>query len=392
MLNNLDTIRELYINQLINGELEFWLKYGMDGINGGIYTALDEDGSIIDTDKSVWFQGRALWVFATAYEKYGDIRYLNACDSLINFIDNHCFDSDGRMFFKVSKVGNPIVKRIRYFFSETFAIIGYATYARITGKEEYNQKSLKLLEFVENLRTTEGLLIPKTMRESKAFGGPMILLNVLSEVKQSNPSQSKELDEYMDKLIEEVKNNFVREDLQLVLEQVGMDGSFQADHFEGRIINPGHAIEASWFIMKMGIDRNNDELINLGLKIYDWMFEEGWDKEFGGIIQYTDALKKPLAEYHQDMKFWWPQCEALIASLYAYKLTKKQIYMDNFIMVNDYIQNHFVDNLNGEWYGYLHKDGTLATKLKGNFYKGPFHIPRMYMICISLIEEINKTK
>lgn len=389
MVTNLNTIKELYKEQLMKGELDFWLKYGMDNVNGGIFTALDEDGSLIDSDKSVWFQGRALWVFATAYEMYGDKRFLDACDNLISFLDNYCFDTDGRMFFKVSKTGLPVVKRIRYFFSETFAIIGYSTYARITGIKEYNEKALKLLEFVEKLRTSDSILIPKTMRKSKAFGGQMILLNVLSELKLSNPDKSQELNNYMDSLIDEVKDNFVKDDLQLVLEQVSLDGSFESDHFEGRITNPGHAIEASWFIMKMGFDRNKRDLIELGLKIYDWMFEEGWDKEFGGIIQYTDALKKPIAEYHSDMKFWWPQCEALIASLYAYKFSGKQKYLDNFIMVNDYVQNHLVDTINGEWYGYLHKDGTLSTKLKGNFYKGPFHIPRMYMICLSLIDEIN---
>ncbi len=385
----INNIREIYKDQLINGELEFWLKYGMDEVNGGIYTALDEDGSILDTDKSVWFQGRALWIFATAYEKYSDIRYLKACDNLISFIDNYCFDSDKRMYFKVSKEGNPVIKRIRYFFSETFTIIGYSTYARITKKEEYNIKALELLAFVEKLRTTKGLLIPKSMRETKAFGGPMILLNVLSEVKLSNPQKAPELDLYMDKLINEVKDNFVKDELKVVLEQVNLDGSFDKEHFEGRITNPGHAIEASWFIMKMGIDRNREDLIQLGLKIYDWMFLEGWDKEFGGIIQYTDALKKPIAEYHQDMKFWWPQCEALIASLYAYKVTKDNKYLDNFLLVNDYVQTHFVDNKNGEWYGYLHKDGTLSTRLKGNFYKGPFHIPRMYMTCLELFEELD---
>lgn len=389
MNTKLNEIKELYTTQLIKGELDFWLKYGLDNENGGIYTALDENGDLLDSDKSVWFQGRALWIFATAYEKYKDEKYLEACHNLISFIDKYCFDKDNRMFFKVSKNGKPIVKRIRYYFSETFTIIGYSAYARITNNEEYNRKSLELLAFVEKLRTSKDILIPKSKRESKSFGGPMILLNVLNEIKKNNLNNENELNQYMDELIYEVESNFVKNDLKLILEQVNLDGSFNKEHFDTRITNPGHAIEASWFIMQMGIDRHSEKLINLGLKIYDWMFLEGWDKKYGGIIQYTDALKKPIAEYHQDMKFWWPQCEALIASLYAYKITKKEKYLNNFYMVNDYVQTHFVDSKNGEWYGYLHKDGTISTKLKGNFYKGPFHIPRMYMICIDLINEIN---
>jgi N-acylglucosamine 2-epimerase len=389
METKLENIRSLYEVQLLEGELDFWLKYGMDLENGGIYTSLDRDGSILDTDKSVWFQGRALWVFATSYEKYGKKEYLDAATSLVNFIENYCFDKkDGRMYFRVTKDGCPIIKRIRYFFSETFTIIGFATYARITSNNEYKTKAFELLEFVEKLRTTPGLLTPKSERESKGFGGPMILLNVLSELRNSFPEKSEWINSYMDRLLDEVKQYFVKDDLKLVLEQVAMDGSFDGEHFEGRLLNPGHAIEGSWFIMNEGLQRNRQDLIDLGLKMLDWMWIVGWDEPNGGIIQYRDALNKSLGEYHQDMKFWWPQCEAAIATLLAYSITKKQEYLDNFYKVNKYIQDRFIDSEFGEWYGYFHRDGSLATPIKGNMYKGPFHIPRMYFKCIELIDAL----
>jgi len=384
---NLQNIKQRYEKELTESVLPFWLNHGMDRENGGIYTALDRDGSLLDSDKSVWFQGRALWTFSTAYEKYGKAEYLEAADSLIKFLEDHCFDpKDGRMYFRVTKDGKPVIKRLRYFFSETFAIIGFATYARVTGKKEYNDKAFKLLEFVEHLRTTPGLLIPKFETPSIAFGGPMILLNVLSELRPAFPEKADWFNSYMDKLLEEVKTYFVREDMHLVLEQCAPDGTFQADHFEGRILNPGHAIEGAWFIMNEGLTRNRQDLIDLGLKMLTWEFELGWDYDNnGGIIQYRDALGKSLSEYHQDMKFWWPQCEAAIATLMAYSITKDQKWLDKFEMVDKYISDRFVDHEYGEWYGYFHRDGTLATPIKGNFYKGPFHIPRMYMKCSDII-------
>jgi len=392
-LNMLNDIKKLYEVQLLNGELEFWLKYGMDPINGGIYTALDEDGSLLDTDKSVWFQGRALWTFCTAYEKYKDPRYLKAAESLIHFIEDYCFDkADGRMYFRVSEDGQPVIKRIRYLFSETFTIIGFATFYRITKKDEYKDKALKLLEFVEYLRTTPGILVPKSMRKSRSFGEPMILLNVLSELRTSIPGKTNWLNDYMDKLLNEVQTYFVKDDLQLVLELCNMDGTVQKDHMEGRLLNPGHAIEGAWFIMNEGVNRGKKDYIDLGLKILNWEWDLGWDEPYGGIIQYRDAFNLSISEYHQDMKFWWPQCEAAIAQLYAYYLTKDESHLHKFLKVNDYIQTRFVDNKNGEWYGYFHRDGTLSTKVKGNMYKGPFHIPRMYMKCIDLIDKIIDTR
>ena len=186
-------LRESYRKELVDNILPFWLEHGMDKVNGGIYTALDRDGSLLDTDKSVWFQGRALWTFCAAYEQIEKkTEYLEAARSLIDFIEAHCFDSDGRMFFKVTSDGRPVVKRLRYFFSETFAIIGFATYSRITGDLSYRDKAFKLLEFVEHIRTTPGILIPKVNPETEpsiAFGGPMILLNVLSEMREAYPEK-----------------------------------------------------------------------------------------------------------------------------------------------------------------------------------------------------------
>ena len=390
---NLNEVRSRYFSLLTKSVLPFWLEHGMDKINGGIYTGLNEDGSILETDKSVWFQGRALWTFATAYEKIGKKQeYLDAATSLVNFIDEHCFDTDGRMFFRVTADGRPVIKRLRYFFSETFAIIGYATYARVTGKNEYREKAIKLLDFVEKIRTTPGILTPKFNQETEpsiGFGGPMILLNVLSEMRQAYPEKSDWINAYMKKLLDEVKTYFVRDDMHLVLEQCAPDGTFMKDHFEGRLLNPGHAIEGAWFIMNEGLTVKDDSLIKLGLKMLDWMWEIGWDAEYGGgIIQYRDALNLPVSEYHQDMKFWWPQCEAAIATLLAYSITKDQKYLDKFALVDKYITDRFVDEKYGEWYGYFHRDGTLATKVKGNLYKGPFHIPRMYMKCIEIIDTL----
>ena len=136
-METLKEVRNRYYKELTENILPFWLEHGLDRKNGGIWTSLDRDGSLIETDKSVWFQGRALWVFSTAYLAVGKKEYLEAADCIVRFIDGHCFDKDGRMFFRVTDDGRPVIKRIRYFFSETFAIIGYAAYGRASGKKEY---------------------------------------------------------------------------------------------------------------------------------------------------------------------------------------------------------------------------------------------------------------
>ena len=59
-------------------------------------------------------------------------------------------------------------------------------------------------------------------------------------------------------------------------------------------------------------------------------------------------------------------------------------YNDNYKMLCDYAFENFADKENNEWYGYLHYDNTPSTYIKGNIFKGPFHLPRMLMILVEL--------
>jgi len=117
----------------------------------------------------------------------------------------------------------------------------------------------------------------------------------------------------------------------------------------------------------------------------DWMWPHGWDGEYGGILYYRDVKGLPVQEYWQDMKFWWPQNEAIIATLLAYHLTGEPKYAQWHRLTHDWAYQHFPDPEYGEWFGYLHRDGRVAVRLKGNHWKGPFHLPRMQWICWQIL-------
>jgi len=85
------------------------------------------------------------------------------------------------------------------------------------------------------------------------------------------------------------------------------------------------------------------------------------------------------------MKFWWPQCEAIIAALLAHCLAGDEKWTKRHAMIHDWAHEHFRDPEHGEWFGYLHRDGRLSSQLKGNIWKGPFHLPRMQWYCQRLL-------
>lgn len=380
-----------YEAMLLESVLPFWLDHGFDRQYGGMLTGLDRDGSLLESDKSIWFQGRSLWSFSEAARVFQkQDAYQEVCESLISFLEQFGFDpSDGRMYFRVSREGKPVQKRLRYIFSETFTVLGFAAYSRAYDKPAYAVKAYNLYTKIRSILASDDILVPKYERPSRGFGVPMIMLNTCQELREACPEHEEELTSHIDAYITEIETYFVRPELEIVVEQCSDNGSLELDHFEGRLLNPGHAIEGAWFILREARYRNGDAtLMHLGTTMLSWMWKVGWDAENGGIIYFRDALGKSATEYWHDMKFWWPQCEAAIANLMAFSLTGNKLYLEQFSEVDRYCKEHFVDGEFGEWYGYLHYDNTLSTPLKGNMYKGPFHIPRMYLICASLFQEL----
>jgi N-acylglucosamine 2-epimerase len=378
-----------YRDDLVNNIMPFWLKNGLDHVNGGVYTCVDRDGSLIDTTKSVWFQGRFAFVCSFAYNTIEkNPEWLAAAKSTIDFIEAHCFDTDGRMYFEVMADGTPLRKR-RYVFSESFAAIAMAEYAKASGDMRYAEKALDLFKDIRKFVATPGYMEPKYLPSLQAKGHSlvMILINTASRIR--NVISDPVLDQQIDESIASLKD-FMKPEFKALLEMVGTDGEF-IDTINGRLINPGHCIETAWFLLEEAKYRGWDkELTEQALQILDWSWEWGWDKQYGGIINFRDCKNLPPQDYSQDMKFWWPQTEAIIATLYAYEATGDDKYLIWHKQISEWTYAHFPDEECGEWYGYLHRDGTVAQPAKGNIFKGPFHIPRMMVKSYELCKELTK--
>ena len=366
-----------YREELLKNIMPFWMKNGWDRKNGGVYTCLDRDGSLMDTTKSVWFQGRFGWVCAYVYNHVKkDASFLAASKSCCTFLEKHCFDKDGRAFFEVTAEGVGLRRR-RYVFSECFAAMAYAEYALASGDKAWAKKAVALFKRIRSFMANPKKWMPSKYEptlEAQGHSLTMILINVANVIKQV--SDDPVLDCQITESVEKLVKYFIHPEFKAVLEMVGPNGEF-IDTLAGRVINPGHAIETSWFLLDVAEARGDAALREVALKILDWSWAWGWDKTFGGIISFKDCRNLPPQSYEQDMKFWWPQCETIIASAYAYKLTGEKKYLKMHELANAWAWKHLKDRRYPEWYGYLHRDGTVAQPAKGNIFKGPFHIPRM---------------
>ena len=385
----------------VRSELEtsanFWLKNGMDRKYGGVYTCLDRKGEIYSTDKSVWMQGRCGWMFSHLCSVYGSRpEWLEAAKSCLDFLEDHCINhaAGGRMYFTVTEDGRPLRQR-RYYFSEAFYAMANGEYYSVTGEREHLERARRAYDLYWDL--AHGMadptgLGPKTIPETRtgrAFGTPMIILNVTSILMQADPERKALYEERAAQCVDEIFRYHVKPELKCVLENVAEDGTPRLYYTEGRIVNPGHDIEGVWFLLEHAQRTGGQELVKKAAQIFDWAIEAGWDKEYGGLLYFVDCLGKPPEAYEHDMKLWWPHNEIMISSLMLYRDTGDEKYFDWFEKTVAYCREHFSDPEYGEWYGYLRRDGLpTQPSTKGSTFKGPFHLPRALIQCDVMLGQL----
>ena len=376
-----------YRRELLENVLPFWLDNSQDRKFGGYFTCLNRDGSVFDTDKFVWLQGREVWMFSMLYNRLSkNPEWLDCAEQGARFLMAHGFTGDHDFYFSLTREGRPIVQPYNIF-SNTFACMAFAQLAQATGKDEYAAMAKdtfrRILERRSNPKGIWSKGVPGT-RPMKDFALPMIICNMALEV-ESIIDDPELMERTIDECLHEVLDVFYQPDLGVMVENVSsLDGSL-LDCFEGRRVNPGHDLEALWFIENLGVRKGDTELIKKAVDISLRVIDYGWDKEYGGIFYFMDRKGCPPQELEWDQKLWWVHLEAAIAMLKGYSLTGNERCLEWFLKLDDYLWKHFKDNEFPEWFGYLNRRGEVLLPLKGGKWKGCFHVPRaLYQIMIML--------
>lgn len=385
---NFKQLAEQYKSELLDKVIPFWLNNSQDKEFGGYFTCLNRDGSVFDTDKFVWMQGREVWMFSKLYntvEKRQE--WLDCAIQGAEFLKKHGHDGELNWYFALDREGNPLVEPYNIF-SYTFAVIAFGQLSLATGNQEYAEIAKKtfdiVLSKVDNPKGRWNKAV-KGSRALKTFDLPMILCNVALEIEHLLEPEF--LKTTIDTCLHEVLDVFYRPELGLIVEALGKDGEL-VDSLDGRKMNPGHAIEACWFVMDLGKRLGRQDLIEKAVQIALNEAEYGWDKEHEGIFYFMDRLGKPRHELEWDQKLWWVHCETLITMLKGYQLTGNEECLRWFERIHDYSWSHFADADYPEWFGYLNRQGEILLPLKGGKWKGCFHVPRMLLNVWKMLEEL----
>ena len=381
-----------YKSELLDNVIPFWEQFSTDTENGGYFTCLNRDGEVFDKDKFIWLQARQVWLFSMLYNKVEKkVDWLNMARHGADFLDKYGHDGSYNWYFSVDKKGQPLVQPYNIF-SNTFAAMAFGQLSMATGNRNLGEIAIKTFnEVIKRKDNTKGAynkLYPGT-RNLKNFALPMILCNLSLEIEELLSPEL--VSETIETAIREVMEVFYSNEHGLILENVTADGQF-SDTFDGRLLNPGHAIEAMWFIMDLGVRLNRPSLIEKAVEITLNTLEYGWDKKHGGIFYFMDIKGYPPQQLEWDQKLWWVHLETLISLLKGYQLTGNMKCLEWFEKVHDYTWSHFKDTEHGEWYGYLNRAGEVLLPLKGGKWKGCFHVPRGLYQCWQTLEAISQNK
>lgn len=388
MTTDFKKLSEQYKHELLDKVVPFWLEKSQDLEHGGYFTCLDREGNVFDTDKFIWLQGREVWMFATLYNKVEKRQeWLDCAIQGAEFLKKYGHDGNLNWYFSLDREGHPLVEPYNIF-SYTFAVIAFGQLSIATGNQEYADIAKRtfdiVLSKVDNPKGRWNKAVPGS-RALKSFALPMILCNVALEIEPLlDPAFMKQT---IDTCIHEVMDVFYRPELGLIVEHLSTDGQL-VDCFDGRLLNPGHAIEAMWFIMDLGKRLGRQDLIEKAVDIALNEANYGWDKENGGIFYFMDRLGHPCQQLEWDQKLWWVHIETLITMIKGYQLTGRQECLEWFNRVHDYVWSHFADPEHPEWFGYLNRQGEVLLPLKGGKWKGCFHVPRGLFQCWRILEDL----
>ena len=371
-----------YKSELLDSVLPFWLEHSQDKQYGGYFTCLERDGSVYDTDKFIWLQGREVWLFSMLYNKVEKRpEWLECALQGAEFLKKYGHDGNYNWYFSLTRDGRPLVDPYNIF-SYTFATMAFAQLAIASGDAGYAAIAKmtfdRVLEKRSNPKGKWCKAHPGT-RPIKDFALPMILCNLSLEIEQLIDREL--IDETIETCLHEVMEVFYQKDLGLIVENVSAEDNSLVDSFEGRSINPGHSLEAMWFIMDLGKRLGRPDLIGKAVEIALATIEYGWDKQYGGIFYFMDRLERPQQQLEWDQKLWWVHIESAITMIKAYQLTGNKECLAWFQKLHDYMWTHFKDPKYPEWFGYLNRRGEVLLPLKGGKWKGCFHVPRgLYQI------------
>ncbi len=389
---DLARLRDFYIDQLLGDIVPWWMEHAIDREHGGICSFIEDDGTVVSTDKYMWSQLRALYTWSLLYNRIEPRpEWLEVARGIFEFVAAHGRNAEGDWNYWLTAEGD-VVEGPTSIYSDGFAIMGMTEFARATGEQRAIDIALETYRTARARLSRPGgyLTAPYVVPAgAKAHGVSMIFSSVfymLGEFLGDEEIMAAGYDHAL-----QVMEHFRRPEQMCLLEYVALDGSV-LDSPEGRVVVPGHAIESMWFQMHIFEHRGEAERIAQAAECVRWHTGAAWDPEWGGLVLAFDSRwRGEPAWEHAMRKFWWVHTETLYALLLSYYYTREQWCLDWYDRVHEWTFAHFPVAEYGEWRMRLTREGRPPEGVLSLLplpIKDPFHTPRAMVMMIDVLERL----
>lgn len=357
---------------------------------GGFYGFMDNDlkldkGAV----KGVILHSRILWFYSNCYLTLKDEKCLEKAKGCYEFMAKNCVDHEnGGVFWAVNADGS-VADDMKHTYCQAFFIYALASYYDASGDKSaldlamdvfrtveekctdevaYLEAMSRTWELVENDALSEnGLMADKTMNTT------LHLLEAYTELYRVHKDEKVherlkfQTRIFLDKI-------FYKEDDRLL---VFFDKNLDVI---GDIHSYGHDIEATWLLDRacdvMGDKALSAEVAAMNEKIVANIKKLAYRD--GSLLNERDKTEI------NTWRIWWVQAEAVVGFTNAAMRYNKPEYKEIAENIWNYIKNNLVDKREGgEWFSQLDENGKPADfKPVVDPWKCPYHNGRM---CLEII-------
>ena len=397
---SLTALRDKYYSDLFDEFLPFMDEHIIDHKYGGFMCDADWDGTLLDTRKRIWYQGRGVWVYSFLYNNIKkDPKYLEIARKTVEWLDKTT-PPPGKLWNPwYTREGKPLGKEETEIYSDLHVAQGYTQYAKASGDMSYWDKAKaiwkKCVDVYDN-RPGYGIdahFYQVQINEKKRYEGvpnPRIVghwMDFLTLVTQMlEIKEDPELEAFAAKDVDAVLNRHYNPEFGLITEYLNKDYS-RIDGPQGREVT-GHTLETLWMILYEMVRKKDKETFEKAAEYLHHHIEVLYDYVYEG--SYQGLMDVDTMEFDMT-KALWVQDEILVGTMYAYEHTGARWAREWFERLYRFVE----EKATLKQYGYplwmIYADRKMTFVPHYNRI-GNYHHPRQLMLNILSLERMIKNK
>lgn len=309
-----------YRRELFEVVLPFWQAHGIDREHGGFICALEPDGTRLNTDKLLVFQGRGLWVWSALHRQFGgSAEHLAVARDTCRFCLEHMRRPDGAWRSRVAQDGRPVEAPDANLSALLCLAEGLHAYGEAAGEDEPAALARAVLLDAVARGTAPG----RPSSQGFWFFTLLACTGMLARQKDD------EIERLARRAADALVMHHHNPETGLHDEVLTPDLARLPDEAGFTVF--GHSVEGLWMLMDHAVRLEDEALFDLLAARLKHHLDVGWDRVYGGLAHavrvdrggFVWPVERPLGtvaefhavgEYHY-MKSFWSLAEVLVATL-----------------------------------------------------------------------------